>query len=143
MDELDMKSWDEVLSLNLRVPAALCAALLSVMRERRRGYVVNVSSEAGVYNYEGMGAYGVSKLALRALTELIQSENQAYGIKAWSICPGDVDTERTAAKSTPEESARYLTVGDVSRVVEFLLSQRENVKMARPFLIRTMLPPSP
>jgi NAD(P)-dependent dehydrogenase (short-subunit alcohol dehydrogenase family) len=39
-----------------------------------------------------MGAYAVSKHALRVATQLIQDENQAHGIKAWAICPGYADT---------------------------------------------------
>jgi NADP-dependent 3-hydroxy acid dehydrogenase YdfG len=143
IDELDINSWDSVINLNLRVPAALCASFLPGMRQRRRGYIVNICSEAGVFSYGGMGAYGVSKHALRALTDLVLSESQDYGIKAWSICPGDVDTERTQSISTPAESARYLKVGDINEVVKLLLSQGSNVKMGPTILLRTMLPPSP
>ena len=32
------------------------------------------------------------KRALIALTEVIQEENRDFGIKAWALCPGMVDT---------------------------------------------------
>ena len=94
---LDMEQWDMTFSINLRAPAALCRAVLPSMRERRRGAIVNIASEAGALVYAGMGAYAVSKHALRVLTELIQEENQALGIKAWAICPGYVDTSMARA----------------------------------------------
>lgn len=90
--EMDMQAWDANMAINLRAPTVLCATVLPGMRERKRGYIINIASEAGVFIYGGMGAYAISKHALRVLTELIQEENQELGIKAWAICPGFVDT---------------------------------------------------
>ena len=95
--ELDLRAWDASMEVNLRAPALLCAAVLPAMRERKRGYIINIASEAGVFVYGGMGPYAVSKHALRVLTELIQEENQDFGIKAWAICPGFVPTPMTAS----------------------------------------------
>jgi 3-oxoacyl-[acyl-carrier protein] reductase len=139
--ELDMAHWDAVIELNLRVPAMLCASVLPSMRERGRGFIINVSSEAGLYTYEGMGAYTVSKHALCTLTELVQKENQALGIKAWAICPGDVLTERTGAISSEKEASRFLRVEDITRVIHHLLTQRDNVQVGPNILIRPMLNP--
>ena len=140
--ELDIDVWDAAMNLNLRVPAFLCSAFLPAMRRRRSGYIINISSEAGVFHYAGMGSYGVSKHALVSLTELIQNENQAFGVKAWAICPGDVHTKRTEAISTPREVSMSLSIGDVCEVIRSLLVQGENVKMGPTILIRTMRDPN-
>jgi NAD(P)-dependent dehydrogenase (short-subunit alcohol dehydrogenase family) len=137
--ELDMALWDRQLRVNLRAPARLCAAVLPGMRERRRGLVVNVASEAGVFAYAGMGAYAVSKHGLCALTRLIAEENQELGVKAWAICPGMVDTPLVGDAGPARE--RFLKVADVVGVVETLLLQDDNVKMGPEILIRTMRNP--
>ena len=134
--EIDMRAWDATLDVNLRAPTVLCAAVLPGMRERKRGYIVNIASEAGVFVYGGMGAYAISKHALRVLTELIQDENQAFGLKAWAICPGFVDTP-LAAWAADTNPSHFLTVEDVVGVVRFLLTQEANVKMGPEILIRT------
>ena len=134
--QMDMQAWDESMEINLRAPALLCAALLPGMRERRRGYIINIASEAGVFVYSGMGAYAVSKHALRVLTELIQKENQPYGIQAWAICPGFVDTPM-AGWAGDTNPANFLSVEEVVGVVRFLLSQGPNVRMGPEILIRT------
>lgn len=59
--EMDFARWDDFLWLSLRTPAYLCARILPSMRERRRGYIVNIASEAGCFVYAGLGAYCVSK----------------------------------------------------------------------------------
>jgi NAD(P)-dependent dehydrogenase (short-subunit alcohol dehydrogenase family) len=134
--ELDVIAWDASMAINLRAPALLCAAVLPGMRERRRGYILNLSSEAGVFVYEGMGPYTVSKHALRVLTELIQEENQGFGIRAWAICPGFVDTPM-AGFAAGANRKNFLSVAEVVQVVRFLLTQGPNVKMGPEILIRT------
>lgn len=134
--ELDMQAWDACLQVNLRAPTLLCAAVLAGMRERKRGYIVNIASEAGVFVYGGMGAYAISKHALRVLTELIQEENQEFGLKAWAICPGFVDTP-LAAWASGTNPSNFLRVEEVVGVVRFLLTQGANVKMGPEILIRT------
>lgn len=87
----------------------LCARVLPGMRARRRGFVVNICSEAGVFVYPGMGEYAVSKHALRVLTALLQEENQSHGIKAWAVCPGMVDTPMSDVHPVTTRE-RFLTV---------------------------------
>jgi len=134
--KLDMQAWDANMDINLRAPAVLCAAVLPGMRERKRGYIINIASEAGVFIYGGMGAYAVSKHALRVLTELIQEENQDLGIKAWAICPGFVDTP-LAAWAPGKNRGNMLTVEEVVGIVRFVLTQGLNVKLGPEILIRT------
>ncbi len=135
--ELDVRAWDACLEINLRAPTLLCAAVLPGMRERKRGYIVNIAGEAGVFVYGGMGAYAISKHALRVLTELIQEENQEFGLKAWAICPGFVDTPMVAAWAPSANPHNFLRVEEVVDVVRCLLTQGANVKMGPEILIRT------
>lgn len=134
---LDAQAWDACLEVNLRAPALLCAAVLPGMRERKRGYIINIASEAGAFVYAGMGAYAISKHALRVLTELVQEENQEFGVKAWAICPGFVDTPMVAAWAPEANPHNFLRVEDVVGVARFLLTQGANIKMGPEILIRT------
>jgi len=71
------------------------------------------------------------------LTELIQQENQEFGLKAWAICPGFVDTPMVAAWAPSANQHNFLMVEDVVDMVRFLLTQGANVKMGPEILIRT------
>ena len=140
MHAMTMKYWDLIMAINLRAPVFLCSQVLPGMRERRRGFIINIASEAGVMVYPGMGAYAVSKHALRVATQLIQDENQDHGIKAWAICPGMVDTPMGA--DMPDGNPQnFLKVAEVVDVVHFLLKQSDNVKLGPEILIRTMRNP--
>jgi short-subunit dehydrogenase len=142
LHELDPTSWDAVFEVNLRAAAILTANVLPGMRQRRRGWIIHVSSEAGIVTYPGMGAYGISKHALCALTELVQVENQEEGIKAWALCPGETATERATKLSTPDQIERFLQVSDILDVARLLLTQDDNVKLGPIIHIATTLNPN-
>jgi 3-oxoacyl-[acyl-carrier protein] reductase len=132
--------WDQIMAVNLRGPFLLCRAVLPIMRAKRRGHIINISSESGLEYYPQDGAYGVSKHALNALGEYIQRENQDLGIRLDTICPGMVVTEMTEhAKGLNHTKCLYPE--DISDLVIWLLSRRENIKIGKPVLIQTMKNP--
>ncbi len=137
--DLNLDSWRKDIELNLTAPATLCAQTLPGMRTRRWGRIVNIASEAGSEIATGMGGYCVSKHGLRVLTELIQSECQELGIRAWALCPGEVDTEMSDRVHGNVD--RFLKVGDIVDLVAFLFAQRDDVKYGPAVLIRTTFDP--
>jgi NAD(P)-dependent dehydrogenase (short-subunit alcohol dehydrogenase family) len=132
-----VRAWDQVMAVNLRGPFLMARAVLPMMREQGRGEIVNISSESGLEYYEGNGAYGVSKHALNALGEYIQRENQTFGIRVHTICPGMVVTEMSQGSSGLNHE-KCLRAEDVADLVLWQLSRWENIKIGRPVLIQTM-----
>lgn len=132
--------WDRVMAVNLRGPFLMARNTLPLMRKQREGHIINISSESGLEHYPGNGAYGVSKHALNALAEYIQRENQDFGIRVDTICPGMVVTEMTE-HSPGLSHAKSLYPEDIADLTLWLLSRRSNIKIGRPVLIQTMLNP--
>ncbi|MCC7206589.1 MAG: SDR family oxidoreductase [Anaerolineae bacterium] len=136
----DIAEWDRIMANNLRGPFLMCRFALPHMRARRRGHIINISSESGVEYYEGNGAYGVSKHGLNALGEYVQRENQAHGIRVNTICPGMVVTEMS--RDLPGlDLDLCLMPSDIADLVTFLLTRSENIKIGLPILIQTMRNP--
>lgn len=135
--EHDVASWDRIMAVNLRGPFLMARAVLPEMRRRRTGHIINISSESGIEHYAGNGAYGVSKHALNAFGEIMQRENQEYGIRVDTICPGMVVTEMSEGNPMLDES-KCLYPEDIGDLVVWLLSRRHNTKIGRPVLIQTM-----
>jgi NAD(P)-dependent dehydrogenase (short-subunit alcohol dehydrogenase family) len=122
---VNMDLWDKAFELNIRVPALLCSSVLPSMRDARRGRIVNISSVVGIATYPGTGAYGITKHALRLLTEMIQSENGHLGINAIAICPGNIATPDGV--SEPFETS--LDINDVVNLLRFFLDQPDGVSL--------------
>ena len=135
--EHDIKTWDQVMAVNLRGPFLTSRAVLPKMRARSQGHIINISSESGLEYYQGNGAYGVSKHALNALGEFIQRENQEYGVRVDTICPGMVITEMTQ-NSPGLDHSKCLYPEDIAELVLWLLTRRANIKIGTPILIQTM-----
>ena len=135
--EHDIETWDQVLAVNLRGPFLTSRAVLPKMRARSQGHIINISSESGLEYYQGNGAYGVSKHALNALGEFIQRENQEYGVRVDTICPGMVITEMTQ-DSRGLDHSKCLYPEDIAELVLWLVTRRANIKIGTPILIQTM-----
>ena len=135
--EHSIEGWDQVMAVNLRGPFLFARFVLPFMRKQRRGHVINVSSESGIAYCSQSGAYGVSKHALNALSEYMQQENQAYGIRVNTLCPGMVVTETTEdAVGLVHEKCLYPQ--DIADLVVWLVTRRANVKIGSAILIQTM-----
>ena len=135
--EHDIDTWDRVMAVNLRGPFLTARAVLPLMRVKKSGHIVNISSESALEHYHGNGAYGVAKHALNALGEYIQRENQELGIRVDTVCPGMVITEMTENAAGLDHN-KCLYPEDIADLVIWLLTRRPNIKIGRPVLIQTM-----
>jgi NADP-dependent 3-hydroxy acid dehydrogenase YdfG len=116
--------WREVVGVNLDGTYFTVHAVLPSMRARRDGLIVNVSSWAGVHNPKLPGAaYNASKHAVTAMTETINMEEGANGIRACALCPAEVATPILDTRPTPpsaQDRARMLQPQDMGGTIRFI-----------------------
>lgn len=91
-----VEEWRRILEVNLSGPFHLCQAVLPHMRSRRRGHIVNVSSNVTQRIPAGYGVYTVSKVGLEAFTRILAKEEGANGIRVNAVAPGPIRTEMLA-----------------------------------------------
>lgn len=132
--------WDRSMDINLRGPFLTMRAAVPLMRARQSGHIINISSESGLEFYQNDMPYGLTKHALNDLGEYFQRENQDYGIRVNTICPGMVVTDMTA-DSVGLDHSKCLYPEDIADLVLWLLTRRQNIKIGTPILIQTMLNP--
>ncbi len=89
LSEYEPGDWDRVLDVDLTACFYLCRRLLPGMKERGRGWIVNVSSVAGYLHGGGReGPYGAAKAGLHALTRGIAFEAGPHGVRCNAVAPG-------------------------------------------------------
>ncbi len=95
--------WDRVFDLNFHSAMRITQAVLPHMVERKRGWVVNVSSVAA-RNGGGLGAiaYSSSKGALSVMTKGLAKEFAPMGIRINGVSPGTIDTNYHRTFSTEQ-----------------------------------------
>ena len=129
--ETDSATFNQVVGVNLNGAMACTLAVLPGMRARREGTVINVASFAGWhYGYLTGPAYTASKAALMALTHAFNIEECVNGLRATSLCPGEVATpilQQRPVVPSAEEMARMLQEQDMGRTIRFIAEMPAHV----------------
>lgn len=139
--------WRETFNINMLAPMYLSQNLLPVMRERGKGHIVNVSSNAAkMAGGMGQSAYGMSKHALNVLSSSLRKENQAFGIRVTVIEPGTT-TSDIAASITDEARREVMTKHmtqetnmepeDIAAAIYYTISQPERVNVSEIWITPT------
>lgn len=126
----NIKTWDLVMSANLREPFLLSRAVLPIFREQKRGQVMAIGSDSGLGIYQQDGAYGVALHALNTLMELIRVENSEHGVRTHILAPG-----LALADAFDMEGKPNLTSANVSDWVVWLLTRHLHLRANGPILI--------
>ncbi len=95
--------WEQIFMLNLTSAMLITKAVVPRMIERKRGFIVNISSVAA-RNGGGLGAmaYASAKAALSAMTKGLAKELAPQGIRVNTVSPGTVDTNYHRTFSTEQ-----------------------------------------
>jgi NADP-dependent 3-hydroxy acid dehydrogenase YdfG len=121
---MSVEGWDDVVAINLNGLFYCCHAVIPGMRARKDGLIINISSWAGRYASVLTGpAYNATKRAVIAVTESINMEECANGIRATSILPGEVATpilEKRPVPPSQEERARMAQPEDFGKAILFV-----------------------
>ena len=81
-----------LLQLHMTTPALLCRLFGEQMRERKNGYILNVSSISAVMPYPTISFYGPSKSFIRDFTRALHSELKPHNVKVTCLLPGATST---------------------------------------------------
>jgi len=73
--------------------ARMIRAVLPGMRQRRRGCIVNISSNGGLLAFPGFGYYNATKFAVEGLSVALAQEVAPLGIKVLLVEPGPFRTD--------------------------------------------------
>jgi|SRR5918994_1294570 NAD(P)-dependent dehydrogenase (short-subunit alcohol dehydrogenase family) len=91
-EELSIGEFKEQFETNVFGVIRVTQAVLPIMRSKRNGVIVNISSIAGKIGFPLTSAYVSSKFALEGLSESIAYEIEQFGIKIILIEPGVIKT---------------------------------------------------
>ncbi len=126
MAEMEPEQWDQVLAINATGAYNCLRAVLPAMRERKNGFIINVSSVAGKRAIALGGiAYSASKFAMTSLGTCVANEVAEDGVRVTNVYPGEVNTpllEQRPAPVSEEHKARILQPDDVGELILALVA---------------------
>jgi NAD(P)-dependent dehydrogenase (short-subunit alcohol dehydrogenase family) len=108
----DVPQLGRLFPVNVGAPLALIQLALPLL-EKRRGLIVNITSDAAAGAYPGWGPYGASKAALELLTRTLAAELRSQGVSAVLVDPGDMRT-RMHQEAFPGEDISDRPLPDIT-----------------------------
>lgn len=91
--KLDLERELNMIDLNIKALVELTYRYLALMRERRKGAIINVASTAGFQPVPFMATYAATKAFVLSFSEALWEENRLLGIRVMALCPGVTETK--------------------------------------------------
>jgi NADP-dependent 3-hydroxy acid dehydrogenase YdfG len=120
MNRLNVEIWDMMVGANLSAAYYVTRAVLPVMRTRKAGHLIYISSISGIIPDVSGASYQAAKRGLLGMAHAVRVEEKENGIRTCVICPGLVETEileKRPVKPSAEILAKALQPVDVAETV--------------------------
>jgi len=137
--EMSLETWRQVIETNL-TSAFLCSrAAFRVMKEQRRGRILNIGSISARVPRANSPAYAASKWGLDGLTRSLAIDGREFGIAASIFHPGIVATEiAPGAVKLPEDFAA--APADIAGVIVHMCDLPDHLNFYEGMVVQIDLP---
>lgn len=131
IEDIELKDWQDMISVNLTGPLLLMKNLSKKMKAHGYGRIVNIASIFSKISKERRSAYSATKFGINGLTVGISNDLARHNILVNTVSPGFILTDLTRKNLSSEEidqltsqipAKRMGQPEDISRVVAFLAS---------------------
>ncbi|NBX67118.1 MAG: acetoacetyl-CoA reductase [Proteobacteria bacterium] len=132
LHKMEPDAWHVVMETNLTSCFNMCRAIVTGMRERNFGRVINISSINGQKGQLGQTNYAAAKAGIIGFSKALALESAAKGITVNAICPGYIATEMTGnmRQEVLDSIIRTIPVArmgkpeEIADIVAFLASEK-------------------
>lgn len=94
LEEVSDEDWSRCLQVNLTGAFYCIRQAAPLMKKRRSGCIINISTPSAVVGLPNRGPYVASKAGLAGLTYNVAREYGPYNIRCNAVLPGAVDNPR-------------------------------------------------
>ncbi|THB77139.1 MAG: SDR family NAD(P)-dependent oxidoreductase [Desulfobulbaceae bacterium] len=130
-----LDDWDVMIQTNINGLLYCTRAVLPGMVARNSGFIVNLGSIAGEYNYQTGNVYGASKAFVKHFTQNLKADLLGTMVRVCCIEPGLTRTEfqhvrfdgDEAKSDAPYQGITPLTAEDISEAIWWVVNQPEHV----------------
>ena len=116
VEESDETEVRKMFDVNVFGLCRMIHIVLPGMRKRRKGFIVNLSSIAGLRSFPALGYYNSTKYAVEGLSEALWQEVEPLGIRVMLVEPSGFRTDWAgrSANETKTPIADYANTADKS-----------------------------
>ncbi len=131
VQRMSADEWDEVIQTDLSSMFYCTNAVVTGMRERSYGRILNMASIIGQMGNLGQANYAAAKAGMIAFTKSAAKELARFNITVNAICPGFIETDMVSALNDEIKQnlisniplGRFGTAEEVATTVRFLCTE--------------------
>jgi NAD(P)-dependent dehydrogenase (short-subunit alcohol dehydrogenase family) len=132
--EITRDEWRTLMEINLTGTFFMSQQMgRHLVREKRKGSIISLSSTHAVVGVAGVSAYGISKAGISQMTRMLAIEWAEHGIRVNAIAPGTTETPSRKASFDADPVRRqilmdripfkrFCTEADVAGLASYLAS---------------------
>ena len=105
-ETLTLEQWNQAIGVNLTGAFLMCKFAVPQMRRAGGGSIINIASQLGHLGVPMRSPYCTTKAALIHYTRILAMDHAGDNIRANTISPGFILTERSSARSGGKDKAR-------------------------------------
>jgi NAD(P)-dependent dehydrogenase (short-subunit alcohol dehydrogenase family) len=125
--EVDPRTYDKMLQLNLKAGFVLARAIVPVMIRQNRGWIVNIASKVALDHGAGGALYAASKAGALAMFDSLAAEVKPHNINVNSVLPSIIDTAANRKAMPGADFSKWPKPEEIARVILFLCSEEARV----------------
>lgn len=137
VETMSLEDWELTFKINITGSFLMCKYAVPHMKRAGGGTIVNIASSHGHMGVKNRMAYGASKAAVMQFTKVLAIDYGPDNIRANSISPGPIDTQRILRHYGTREQAnkargpgqvigRTGTPDEVAKAAVFLASEESS-----------------
>ncbi len=96
IEETSSLDFEKIMDLNVNAIFNMTKAVVSYMKERKSGVILNTSSMVSIYGQPSGVGYPASKFAVNGLTKSLARELAPFNIRVNAVAPGIINTDMVA-----------------------------------------------
>lgn len=121
--EIEPRTFDQMLTLNLRSGYVLARAVIPLMLKQGTGAFINVASRAAFDHAAGAAAYAASKAGAVAMIDSLAADLKGTRVRANSVLPSIIDTGANRKAMPGSDFSNWPKPEEIARVILFLCTE--------------------
>lgn len=127
IDEYTEDQITKLLDINIKGVEILTHLVVPHMKKEKRGLILNIISQSGLYHRQNRSLYNSSKWAITGFTKCLQVDLAKYGIRVTGFYPGKMQTGLFESGNVSTSLDDGLSPEKAAKILDFVISADEDV----------------
>lgn len=136
-DKTELSDWEQMVDTNIKGLMYCTRKVLPAMREKSKGYIINLGSVAGSWPYPGGNVYCATKAFVKQFSLALRTDLLGSNIRVTNIEPGAAETEFSMVRFKQDQdlaNAVYqnttaLSAQDIAETVFWVVNTPEHMNV--------------